>query len=127
MAEKKIIAVVGATGAQGGGLVRAILNDKNGGFTVRAITRDVQSDKAKGLAALGAEVVAANLDSPESLKKAFAGSIRSILSDELLGAPLTGERVCPGQSSGAGCEGHRGSACNLVYPGRHTQVGAAQR
>jgi uncharacterized protein YbjT (DUF2867 family) len=74
MAEKKIIAVVGATGAQGGGLVRAILNDTNGSFTVRAITRDVQSDKAKGLAALGAEVVAADLDSPESLKKAFAGA-----------------------------------------------------
>ena len=74
MAEKKIIAVVGATGAQGGGLVRAILNDTNGGFTVRAITRDVQSDKAKGLAALGAEVVAADLDGPESLNKAFAGT-----------------------------------------------------
>ena len=74
MAEKKIIAVVGATGAQGGGLVRAILNDKHGGFTVRAITRDAQSDKAKGLAALGAEVVAADLDSPGSLKKAFAGA-----------------------------------------------------
>jgi uncharacterized protein YbjT (DUF2867 family) len=72
MAGKNIIAVVGATGAQGGGLVRAILNDKRGGFTVRAITRDVQSAKAKGLAALGAEVVAADLDSPESLKKAFA-------------------------------------------------------
>ncbi|MDE3051138.1 MAG: NmrA family NAD(P)-binding protein, partial [Nitrospirota bacterium] len=57
MAEKNIIAVVGATGAQGGGLVRAILNEKNAGFTVRAITRDAQSDKAKGLAALGAEVV----------------------------------------------------------------------
>ena len=74
MAEKKTIAVVGATGAQGGGLVRAILNDKHGGFTVRAITRDAQSDKAKGLAALGAEVVAADLDSPGSLKKAFAGA-----------------------------------------------------
>lgn len=74
MAEKKLIAVVGATGAQGGGLVRAILNDKHGGFTVRAITRDVQSEKAKGLAALGAEVVAADLDSPESLRKAFAGA-----------------------------------------------------
>jgi uncharacterized protein YbjT (DUF2867 family) len=74
MAEKKVIAVVGATGAQGGGLVRAILNDKQGGFAVRAITRDVQSDKAKGLAALGAEVVAADLDSPESLNKAFAGT-----------------------------------------------------
>ena len=74
MAEKKIIAVVGATGAQGGGLVRAILNDTNGGFTVRAITRDVQSDKARGLAALGAEVIGADLDSPESLNKAFAGT-----------------------------------------------------
>jgi uncharacterized protein YbjT (DUF2867 family) len=74
MAGKKIIAVVGATGAQGGGLVRAILSDKNTGFTVRAITRDVQSDKAKGLAALGSEVVAADLDSPESLKKAFTGA-----------------------------------------------------
>lgn len=74
MGEKKIIAVVGATGAQGGGLVRAILNDKNGGFAVRAITRNMQSDKAKELAALGAEVVAADLDSPESLKTAFAGA-----------------------------------------------------
>jgi uncharacterized protein YbjT (DUF2867 family) len=74
MAEKNIIAVVGATGPQGGGLVRAILNDKNSGFTVRAITRDVWSDKAKGLAALGAELVAADLDSPESLKKVFAGA-----------------------------------------------------
>ena len=74
MPEKRIIAVVGATGAQGGGLVRAILNDKDGGFTVRAITRDVQSGKAKGLAALGAEVVAADLDNTESLKKAFAGA-----------------------------------------------------
>jgi uncharacterized protein YbjT (DUF2867 family) len=74
MAEKKIIAVVGATGAQGGGLVRAILNDKQGGFTVRAITRDVHSDKAKGLVTLGAEVVTADLDRPESVKKAFAGA-----------------------------------------------------
>jgi len=74
MANKNIIAVVGASGAQGGGLVRAILNDKHGGFTVRAITRDVQSDKGKGLAALGAEIVAADLDNPESLKKAFSGA-----------------------------------------------------
>ncbi|MEO6545735.1 MAG: NmrA/HSCARG family protein [Nitrospiraceae bacterium] len=74
MAEKNIIAVVGATGAQGGGLVRAILNETNGGFIVRAITRDVQSDKAKGLAALGAEVVAADVDNPETVKRAFTGA-----------------------------------------------------
>ena len=61
-AGKKLIAVVGATGAQGGGLARAILNDKNGPFTVRAITRNANSDKAKALADAGAEVVTADLD-----------------------------------------------------------------
>jgi uncharacterized protein YbjT (DUF2867 family) len=74
MAAKKIIAVVGATGAQGGGLVRAIMSDKGGQFTARALTRDVTSDKAKALAALGAEVVAANVDDLESLKRVFAGA-----------------------------------------------------
>jgi uncharacterized protein YbjT (DUF2867 family) len=74
VSEKKIIAVVGATGAQGGGLVRAILADPQGGFAVRAITRNVASDKAKALAKLGAEVVAANVDDTASLKRAFAGA-----------------------------------------------------
>jgi uncharacterized protein YbjT (DUF2867 family) len=74
MAEKKIIAVVGATGAQGGGLVRAILNDKSGEFTARALTRNPDSDKAKELAKMGAEVVRADLNNLESLKKAFAGA-----------------------------------------------------
>ena len=74
MADKKIIAVLGATGAQGGGLVRAILADPSGGFTARAITRDVNSDKAKELAKLGVEVVAGDVDDPESLKKAFEGA-----------------------------------------------------
>ena len=67
MADKKIIAVVGATGTQGGGLCEAILNDPNGGFAVRAITRDTNKDKAKALAAKGAEVVQADLDDVESL------------------------------------------------------------
>jgi uncharacterized protein YbjT (DUF2867 family) len=70
----KIIAVVGATGAQGGGLVRAIVNDSNGGFAARGITRKKDSDKAKALAKMGAEVVEADLDNTESLKKAFAGA-----------------------------------------------------
>jgi uncharacterized protein YbjT (DUF2867 family) len=74
MPEKKVIAVVGATGAQGGGLVRAIMGDKAGPYTARALTRDVNSDKARALAALGAEVVAADVDNLESLKRAFAGA-----------------------------------------------------
>jgi uncharacterized protein YbjT (DUF2867 family) len=74
MAEKKIIAVVGATGAQGGGLARAILNDPTSEFRVRAITRDINSDKAKELARLGAEVVAADVDDQASLTRAFKGA-----------------------------------------------------
>jgi uncharacterized protein YbjT (DUF2867 family) len=74
VADKKIIAVLGATGSQGGGLVRAILGDVNGGFAARAITRDVNSDKAKELAKLGAEVVAADIDDAESIERAFQGA-----------------------------------------------------
>jgi uncharacterized protein YbjT (DUF2867 family) len=72
--DKKIIAVVGATGSQGGGLVRAALEDPAGDFAVRALTRDAGSEKARQLAALGAQVVAANVDDAESLKQAFRGA-----------------------------------------------------
>src|SRR5262245_29027459 len=71
---KKIIAVLGATGAQGGGLIRAIVNDPNGGFAARAIVRDPKSEKARALAALGAEVVAGDVDDEASLKRAFTGT-----------------------------------------------------
>jgi uncharacterized protein YbjT (DUF2867 family) len=74
MSDRKIIAVVGATGAQGGGLVRAILADPDAGFAARAITRDPDSDRARELARLGAEVVAADLDDPASFDRAFAGA-----------------------------------------------------
>jgi len=73
MSEKKIIAVFGATGAQGGGLARAILNDSQSEFSVRAITRDTSSAKAQELAQMGAEVVAADIDDAESLKGALQG------------------------------------------------------
>lgn len=70
---KKIIAVLGATGAQGGGLVNAILNNKNSEFAVRALTRNTNSDKAKALSAKGAEVVQVDVDNESSLKNAFDG------------------------------------------------------
>ncbi|HEX8984792.1 MAG TPA: NmrA/HSCARG family protein, partial [Bryobacteraceae bacterium] len=70
----KIIAVVGATGAQGGGLVRAIQAYAGGGFRARALTRNVRSTAAQELASLGAEVVAADIDDPESLRRAFKGA-----------------------------------------------------
>lgn len=71
---KKIIAVVGATGAQGGGLVNAILNDPSGEFAVRAITRNVSSDKAQALKKMGAEVVAGDVSDKASLVNAFKGA-----------------------------------------------------
>ena len=74
MSSKKIIAVFGATGAQGGGLARSILADRNGPYAVRAITRNPTSDKARALADAGAEVVAADADEAQSLAPALAGA-----------------------------------------------------
>lgn len=74
MSDEKIIAVVGATGAQGGGLANAILADPDGPFTVRAVTRRAGSDKARALADRGAEVVEADLSDEHSLRRAFTGA-----------------------------------------------------
>jgi len=72
--DKKVIAVMGATGAQGGGLCRAILKDVGGGYRVRALTRNAGSGKAKALKKLGAEVVEVDIDDVESVKKAYRGA-----------------------------------------------------
>ncbi len=74
MSAKKVITVFGATGAQGGGLVRAICEDKNGEFSARAVTRDINSDKAKALAAAGAELVQGDLSDPASVHQALQGA-----------------------------------------------------
>ncbi len=75
MAEQKTIAVVGATGAQGGGLVRAIASDPDATFRARAITRDPSSDGAKALAELpNVDVVAGDLEDPASIEAAFRGA-----------------------------------------------------
>ena len=72
--QKKIITVFGATGAQGGGLARAILQDSSSPFGVRAVTRDTNSDKAKELAKMGAELVAADIDDRKSVENALKGA-----------------------------------------------------
>ena len=83
MAEPKVIAVVGATGAQGGGLVRAISADSGGGFVARAITRDPESHGAKALAALpnveAAVLPAGKLAVHEEFPDEVADAIRSFL------------------------------------------------
>jgi uncharacterized protein YbjT (DUF2867 family) len=71
---EKLIAVLGASGAQGGGLARAILDDPDGGFAVRALTRDPGSDGARALAERGAEVVRVDLDDEASVQAGFEGA-----------------------------------------------------
>jgi uncharacterized protein YbjT (DUF2867 family) len=71
---QQIITVVGATGAQGGGLARAILADPVRRFTLRAVTRKPTSAAALALAEAGAEVVAADLDDPASVRRAMQGA-----------------------------------------------------
>lgn len=68
----KTVTVVGATGRQGGSVVRALLND--GSFAVRTITRNRHSEAAKALSNQGVQVVEADLDDLTSLKAAFEGS-----------------------------------------------------
>ncbi|WP_175950877.1 NmrA/HSCARG family protein [Burkholderia sp. BCC0405] len=68
----KTIVVFGATGRQGRGVVNALLDQ--GGYTVRAISRDTGSDQARRLAARGVEVVAADLNVADTLASALSGA-----------------------------------------------------
>ncbi|KAK2598784.1 hypothetical protein N8I77_012171 [Diaporthe amygdali] len=68
----KIVTVIGATGIQGGSVIRALLDNPQ--YSLRAVTRNTKSDAAKALAARGVEVVEADINSVESLRAAFAGS-----------------------------------------------------
>ena len=65
--DRELIAVIGATGQQGGAVVRALQAD--GQFTVRALTRNPDQNRE-----LGDEVVEADLNRPETLEAAFEGA-----------------------------------------------------
>ena len=120
MSDKKVIAVLGATGAQGGGLVRAILNDKSGEFTARALTSDVNSDKAKALASIGAEVVAVDVDDEESLRKAFAGAY-GVYAVTFFWEHISPEKeIAQAQSIAKAAKDAGSKTYNLVHAGRHT-------
>ncbi|GAB1321059.1 Nitrogen metabolic regulation nmr [Madurella fahalii] len=70
--DKKLVVVVGATGNQGGSVARRFLRDPR--YAVRGLTRNPASPAAQELAALGAEIVAADLEDVKSLEAAFAGA-----------------------------------------------------
>lgn len=65
----KIIAVVGATGLQGGGVISALTQE--GSWKIRGLTRNVESEKAKALASQGVEIIKADTSDEESPVKAF--------------------------------------------------------
>ncbi|KAL3422173.1 NmrA-like family protein [Phlyctema vagabunda] len=76
MATKKVLVVFGATGAQGGSVVKSILSDSKTRevWTVRGVTRDTSKPSAKALEALGAETVAADLSDKSTFPKALEGA-----------------------------------------------------
>jgi hypothetical protein len=91
------IAAIGATGHQGG-LARAIMADDTGAFAARAVTRRPDSEPARKLAKLGAEVVQADLGDEPSLHAAFAGAYGAYVVTDFFGA-------VPGGSSSPAEEG----------------------
>ena len=127
MADKKIIAVVGATGAQGSGMVRAILDHPSGGFAARALTRDVNSEKSKALAKLGAEVVAANVDDPASIQKAFEGAHGAFCVTFFWEHFSAEKEIAEIKSDGRGGQRQELAARRLVHARRHAQMGASFR
>jgi uncharacterized protein YbjT (DUF2867 family) len=76
---KPVITVFGATGAQGGGLARALLADPDRHFAVRAVTRKPDSPAAQGLRRAGAEVVLADIDDGSSTSRAMEGAYGAFL------------------------------------------------
>ena len=127
MADQKIIAVVGATGMQGGGLVRALANEPNGAFKARALTRNVSSAKAKTLASLGVEMVTAGLDDLAGLQRAFAGAYGAFCVTNFWGASLSRERTGAGHQSCRSVKACRLATRHLVDIGRYEALGTVER
>ena len=128
MADRKIIAVVGATGAQGGGLVRAILDDPNGGFAVRAITRNPDSDAARALARAGRRSRRRRRRRRGEPRPCARRRARRLLRHLLLGALLARARRSPRSANMARAAKAAGIAArDLVDARGHAQVGPARR
>ena len=123
-AGKKLIAVVGATGAQGGGLVRAILNDKNGPFTARAIHEKLKLGEGKSPGGCRRRSGGRDLDDVKSLKK-HSKALTALSASPISGAPQAGEGDFPGPQHGRGGKGSRRQTRHLVDAGRHTQIDSA--
>ncbi|KAF5535364.1 hypothetical protein FMEXI_10850 [Fusarium mexicanum] len=74
MESYKVLTIFGITGSQGGSVARSILKNKVNRFTLRGITRNLNSDKAKALSAQGVEMVQADGLIPDQIAQALKGS-----------------------------------------------------
>ena len=105
MTDRKVIAVVGARGAQGGGLSRAILADPDGGFAVRGLTRYPGQGGGTGACRGRRGGRPGRPRRPGEPRARFRGRLRRVLRDELLGALLGREGDRAGRQHGRGGEG----------------------
>ena len=119
---KKIITVFGATGAQGGGLARAILADKDSEFALRAVTRKPDSEAAKALAAAGARDRGGRHGRCRQRAACDGGRVRRLLRHELLGTLFAGQGTGAGQGDGRWRGSRRAEARDLVDAGGHARV-----
>jgi uncharacterized protein YbjT (DUF2867 family) len=117
--DDKIIAVTGATGLQGGKVVRRLLAQ---GWKVRALTRDVDKPAAKELAAAGAEVLPGNMDKHAELDAAFKGAY-GVFSVQNYWLPTVGYNSEIVQGKTVADAARAASVKHLVY----SSVGAAHR
>lgn len=115
----KLIAVTGATGQQGGAVARKLLAE---GWQVRALTRDVNKPAAQELKALGAEVVAGDLDNGAELEAAFKGAY-GVFSVQNFWLPNVGFEGEIKQGKAVAAAAKAAGVQHLVY----SSVGAAHR
>ena len=109
----KLVTVFGATGLQGGTVVNALLS--NGGFNIRAITRNPESDKAKALKAKGVTIMKASLDDPASIAEAVNGSHCVFLVTNYWEYQNKEREIKQGKAAADACK--KAGVTHLVYSG----------
>lgn len=123
MPDTRIIAIIGATGQQGGGLARAILADPGTGFAARALTRNPGSERARALAALGADVVEADLDDEASLRAAFDGAYGAYVVTDYFAAIVPDVPACsPQEAARNRAQRELAQAANAARAARDTGI-----
>jgi uncharacterized protein YbjT (DUF2867 family) len=116
---KKLIAVTGATGQQGGAVARKLLAD---GWKVRALTRDLNKPAAQELASFGAQVVAGDMENRAELDAAFKGTY-GVFSVQNFWLPNVGFEGEVRQGKNVADAAKEAGVQHLVY----SSVGAAHR